>query len=147
MDGFIVFLSIIFCFVMMIVSGGLYYLLRRALARTTELEEGITVLENQNTEAVNANAQLATWFEEFKSRVVYSYQRIKIIDAKGSFEADDEVGYFFKELKELIERLHEIGVMDEVEKQEALAVETPKITTEELAKVLSQRNAARQTKE
>lgn len=34
------------------------------------------------------------------------HKDIKAIDRRGSFEADDEVGYFFKTLKEMIDELH-----------------------------------------
>ena len=36
-------------------------------------------------------------------------QQIKKIDHKGSFEADDEVGYFYKELKRIINQLNTLG--------------------------------------
>jgi hypothetical protein len=120
----------------------LYFSLKRALDRNTNLEEEIIAYENQNAEALTANEQLYTWFEEFKARTIDAYQRIKSIDASGHFEADDEVGYFFKELKSLIERLHALGIMDETEKEKATTINETKITTEELQKVLSKRNSA-----
>ena len=36
-------------------------------------------------------------------------QRIKTIDKNGSFSSDDEVGYFFKELKNIINELNSLG--------------------------------------
>ena len=35
--------------------------------------------------------------------------QLKKIDSKGSFESDDEVGYFYKELKKIIYQLNELG--------------------------------------
>jgi len=34
---------------------------------------------------------------------------LKKIDSKGSFESDDEVGYFYKELKRIIHQLNTLG--------------------------------------
>jgi len=36
-------------------------------------------------------------------------REIKKIDNKGSFSSDDEVGYFFKELKKIISQLNNLG--------------------------------------
>ena len=35
------------------------------------------------------------------------------IDKKGAFESDDEVGYFFKELKTIMEQLNTLGKDDD----------------------------------
>lgn len=42
------------------------------------------------------------YIEKFKNMVDDSYTRLKQIDLNGSFEADDEVGHFFKSLKEIM---------------------------------------------
>lgn len=55
--------------------------------------------------------QLITYsdnYEELKNRIRYIDSEIKSIDQKGSFEADDEVGFFFKELKRLTSLLIEV---------------------------------------
>tara|TARA_Y100000034_G_scaffold99052_1_gene121539 strand:- start:181 stop:468 length:288 start_codon:yes stop_codon:yes gene_type:complete len=47
--------------------------------------------------------------------------QLKLIDDKGTFEADDEVGFFFDEIKQLgleLEQLFETEVDDEEEKKE-----------------------------
>ena len=38
---------------------------------------------------------------QINDKIEYVNQQLKIIDEKGTFEADDEVGFFFKELKEI----------------------------------------------
>jgi len=126
----------------MVVSGILAIVVQRALRSNRELEDEHELLLNNINEAQDANMRLAAWFEEFKNRVVYSYKRMKSIDEKGAFEADDEVGFFFKELKEIIERLYQLGVIDETEKEEALTVEAQKITTEAIQEALAKRNTA-----
>ena len=47
--------------------------------------------------------------------------QLKLIDDKGTFEADDEVGFFFDEIKQLgleLEQLFETEVDDEEKKKE-----------------------------
>jgi len=140
------FLTILGILVILIAIGSwffLYYALKRALKVNEEQTVALSTVEDNNAELLKANDSLVLWFDEFKSRVIASYQRLKIIDSSGHFEADDEVGYFFKELKSVIERLHELGIIDEIEKDSALSVaDAPKITQEELQKVLAKRNVA-----
>ena len=38
---------------------------------------------------------------QINDKIEYVNQQVKLIDEKGTFEADDEVGFFFKELKEI----------------------------------------------
>ena len=38
---------------------------------------------------------------QINDKIEYVNQQIKLIDEKGTFEADDEVGFFFLELKEI----------------------------------------------
>ena len=40
--------------------------------------------------------------------ISYTNGRLKQIDAKGSFESDDEVGFFFKEVKKLQHMMDDI---------------------------------------
>tara|TARA_B100000123_G_C25641972_1_gene389212 strand:- start:114 stop:416 length:303 start_codon:yes stop_codon:yes gene_type:complete len=52
----------------------------------------------------------------FNNRVEYIKQQLKLIDDKGHFEADDEVGFFFEEIKLLSSDLEELfEPLDEVE--------------------------------
>lgn len=41
-----------------------------------------------------------------RTRVLEMNNRLKAIDHRGSFEADDEVGFFFKDLQEIQTRLN-----------------------------------------
>jgi hypothetical protein len=45
------------------------------------------------------------YFEKMKDSILQSYTHLKEIDKKGHFEADDEVGRFFNDLKEVYEIL------------------------------------------
>lgn len=57
--------------------------------------------------------------EEFVLRlrnvVIEMNDRLHEIDSRGSFEADDEVGYFFDQLKEIIEDINNEFIITEEE--------------------------------
>ncbi len=46
--------------------------------------------------------------ENMFDRIAYTNERLKTLDAIGSFESDDEVGFFFKEVKELQQMLGDL---------------------------------------
>ena len=52
---------------------------------------------------------LETWVNEFSKTITDMNRQIRKIDNKGSFESDDEVGYFYKELKRIISQLNTLG--------------------------------------
>tara|TARA_R110000744_G_scaffold73536_2_gene147188 strand:+ start:2438 stop:2710 length:273 start_codon:yes stop_codon:yes gene_type:complete len=60
----------------------------------------------QSEEYIN---NLETWVSHFSKTITEMNQEIKKIDSKGSFESDDEVGYFFKELKRIINQINTLG--------------------------------------
>ena len=62
-------------------------------------EEYIEELENSNTEYYQ-------FFNTLKSRMNESNSKLKQIDRLGSFEADDETGFIFTELRDIIEELN-----------------------------------------
>lgn len=111
--------------------------LRIALNKVGAYEELLKTANETITSLTSSNDKYEIWFDEFKVRLIESYQRIKVIDQRGSFEADDEVGYFFKELKTMIERLYEMGLLDERKEDNT---EQTKITNEKLQEIFSRRN-------
>ena len=62
-------------------------------------EEYIDELENSNTEYYQ-------FFNTLKSRMNESNSKLKQIDRLGSFEADDETGFVFTELRDIIDDLN-----------------------------------------
>ena len=46
-----------------------------------------------------------TWVEEFTQRIETVQTDLKVIDAKGAFESDDEVGSIFEQIKETVNKL------------------------------------------
>jgi len=63
------------------------------------LEEYIEELENSNTEYYQ-------FFTTLKSRMNESNSKLKQIDRLGSFEADDETGFIFTELRDMVDELN-----------------------------------------
>ena len=48
---------------------------------------------------------LETWVEDFTQTIETINRELKEIDAKGSFESDDETGAIFKQIKDTIKQL------------------------------------------
>ena len=59
----------------------------------------ITDLENSNTEYYS-------FFQKLKTQIGESNSKLKQIDRLGSFEADDETGFAFRELKDIYDDLN-----------------------------------------
>ena len=56
---------------------------------------------------------LETWIEDFSDRMYRAYNDMKVIDDKGVFEADDEVGEVFTQLRDITEQLSTIGLEEQ----------------------------------
>tara|TARA_R110000744_G_scaffold97947_9_gene189240 strand:- start:826 stop:1098 length:273 start_codon:yes stop_codon:yes gene_type:complete len=52
---------------------------------------------------------LESWVGEFSKTITEMNKQLNDIDKKGSFSSDDEVGYFYKELKNIIHKLNTLG--------------------------------------
>ena len=52
--------------------------------------------------------QLETWIEDYAQRIQDTKQVLEEVDAKGSFQADDEIGVIFTSIKEAVDELNEI---------------------------------------
>ena len=48
---------------------------------------------------------LETWVEEFTQRIETVQTDLKVIDDRGAFKADDEVGTIFEQIKETVNQL------------------------------------------
>lgn len=76
------------------------YIVRNLLKKMETLEDNID-------ELVKNISEYDTFYDELKRRVNESNSRLKQIDRLGSFEADDETGVIFKELKDIVNDLNE----------------------------------------
>ena len=54
----------------------------------------------------NSNAEYYTFFTSLKNRVGESNSKLKQLDRLGSFEADDETGFIFQEMKDIFDDLN-----------------------------------------
>ena len=52
--------------------------------------------------------RLETWIESYAQRIQDTKQVLEEIDAKGSFEADDEIGVVFTSIKEAVDEINQI---------------------------------------
>lgn len=76
------------------------YIVRNLLKKMEALEDNVE-------ELVKNVMDYETFYEELKRRVNESNSRLKQIDRLGSFEADDETGVIFRELKDIVNDLNE----------------------------------------
>lgn len=82
------------------IAFGISFLINlNQMRKQEQLEDYINDLEESNLKYYEL-------FGSLRSRLGDSYSRMKAIDRLGSFEADDETGYIFKELKDIIKQLH-----------------------------------------
>lgn len=70
------------------------------LLKKNEIYEDITIKYEQ---VIN---DYKIYIEEFSNIIKSSDKKLKEIDAKGSFSSDDEIGFFFNEIKYLQEKLN-----------------------------------------
>ena len=57
-------------------------------------------------ELENSNTEYYTFFQKLKTQIGESNSKLKQIDRLGSFEADDETGFAFKELRDIYDDLN-----------------------------------------
>ena len=63
---------------------------------------------------------------EFQRIIEFATTKMKQVDAKGHYEADDETGFFFQQLKELQELLNGIFENEEIEEDSSSAEKNEK---------------------
>ena len=60
---------------------------------------------------------------EFQSLIEFATIKMKQVDSKGHYEADDETGFFFQQLKELQELLNGIFENEQIEENSGAKIE------------------------
>lgn len=61
---------------------------------------------------------------QFQQTIEYATEKMKLVDARGHYESDDETGFFFQQLKELQELLNGIFENEETEENSDSAEKT-----------------------
>ena len=67
----------------------------------------IEAFEDVISELEKSNEEYELLFMDMKQTLNDSASHMRQIDRLGSFESDDETGYVFKELKDIVEQLNE----------------------------------------
>jgi len=70
----------------------------------------IEKLEDNNNALADYNEQLEEFIKQQSVAIEDSNRRLNEIDDKGFFRSDDEIGWFFSQLKELQENLNQFRV-------------------------------------
>ena len=70
---------------------------------TRKIESNEDYIEELET----SNTDFYQFFKDIKTQVNKSNSHLKQIDRLGSFEADDETGYVFKEINNIVEKLNQ----------------------------------------
>lgn len=89
-------LLIILINVGVIILGGGTYIIRNLLRKNEKLED-IAIKQNEYIDS------LSTIIKE-------SDRKLSEIDSKGTFQSDDEIGWFFKQIKEIQEIINEYKI-------------------------------------
>ena len=80
--------------ILCLIIAGLIYAVYNAL-RKLEAQEAYST-------------ELGSFIVAMHTRIVEDYKRLKDVDRRGAFEADDEVGYTFQTIKSIIDDLTKI---------------------------------------
>lgn len=83
---------VILVYILLILLCGSFYVIYNLIKKYNELEE--IAIDNQE------------FITALRNRILTHHSELRQLDRKGSFEADDEVGYFFKELKKIINDIY-----------------------------------------
>jgi hypothetical protein len=71
-----------------------------------KLEKQEDTINNQAT----ILASYLSYLNKLSDIIEFSSKKLKEVDRKGSFESDDEVGFFFEEIKQIQETLNQFKV-------------------------------------
>ena len=67
-------------------------------------------LLRKNERAEDIVIQYNEYLTEFNKQIKFTGERLKEIDAKGTFESDDEIGWFFNQIKNLQEGIERFQI-------------------------------------
>lgn len=62
-------------------------------------------------------ASYLIYMDQLSKIIEHSDERLKKIDSKGTFESDDEIGWFFEQIKVIQERLNSFKLNNDREKE------------------------------
>jgi len=74
-------------------------------------------LLRKNEKQEDVLAAYLLYMDNLSKIIEHSSDRLKKIDSKGTFESDDEIGWFFEQIKVIQERLNNFKLTDGGEKE------------------------------
>ena len=80
----------------------LSFLLASSIYVNINLYKKFDKLDTMAQESVDVLLENEKFLTELKNRVLSQQSYLRQLDRIGSFEADDETGYFFKEMKDIV---------------------------------------------
>ena len=89
----------------------------------TKKYEDLEILAENSVETLLENEKFLT---ELKNRVLSQQSYLRQLDRIGSFEADDETGYFFKEMKDIVSDIAVYFGEPPLDDQKSSILEKPK---------------------
>ena len=69
-------------------------------------------LLKKNEKQEDILAGYMSYLNKISDTIKFADKKLKEIDARGSFESDDEVGFFFKQIKQIQEVLNNFKIKD-----------------------------------
>ena len=69
-------------------------------------------LLHKNEKQEDVLAAYLLYMDNLSKIIEHSSERLKRIDSKGTFESDDEIGWFFEQIKVIQERLNNFKLTD-----------------------------------
>jgi hypothetical protein len=69
-------------------------------------------LLRKNEKQEDVLAAYLLYMDNLSKIIEHSSERLKKIDSKGTFESDDEIGWFFEQIKVIQERLNNFKLTD-----------------------------------
>ena len=74
-------------------------------------------LLKKNEKQEDILASYLQYMDQLSKIIEHSDERLKKIDAKGTFKSDDEVGWFFEQIKVIQERLNNFKIENDGEEK------------------------------
>jgi hypothetical protein len=94
---------IILIYILIVFILILMYTTYNLLRKNEKLED---IIENQS----KILSGYMTYLNKISDIIDHSNKRLKEIDTKGSFESDDEIGFFFEQLKSIQQILNQFNI-------------------------------------
>ena len=72
--------------------------------------------KNEKAEDIIVSQQ--EFIDKVEEHIIFSEKRLKQIDEKGTFRSDDEIGWFFKEVQKIQNKLSQFKLTNNAQKKE-----------------------------